>query len=179
MLDNQLIALVISAIMAGKDIAGIPDIIVAQSFQPTQEGANSQPTAYLFKIGDNRFGYPSRKDVWDTENEIMVHTEIQQYKTTFQISALATQYPATPSAYTASDILNRIAYILQSSITVATFEAEGLGIERISNIRNPYFENDKGRNQASPSMDFVLTHKQIITSTTPILQTTEFNVIKV
>ncbi len=176
MKDNELIALIISTIISQEAIANIPGLPIKQAFQPTQQGVNKVPTAYLHKIGDKRYGYVDRRDVWDSINLVMVHQELQQYETTFQISTLATQDPKTPAAYTASDILNLIAYILQSSTTITILEQQGIGILRVMDIRNPYFKDDKGRNEASPSFDFILTHKQIILSTVPIVSKTEFNI---
>lgn len=179
MLDNQLIALTISTIIAGESVANIPGLPIKQAFQPTLQGVNNQPTAYMYKVGDRRVGSPQRSDLWDNDIPAMVHTELQQYATTFQISALATQDPKNTNAYTASDILNLIAYILQSSVAIATFEANGVGIQRIMDVRNPYFLDDRQQNEASPSLDFILTHKQIITSTTPIITETEFQILTV
>ncbi len=179
MFDNQLIALIISTLIAGEAVADIPNTPILQAFQPTQQGVNVDPTLYLFKVGDRRFGWVERKDVWDEGAMVMRHQETQQYETTFQISALATQNPKTPNAYTASDILNLAAYILQSADAIATLEAQGVGILRVTDVRNPYFSNDKQRNQASPSFDFTLTHKQVILSLVPIVTTTEFNIKRV
>jgi hypothetical protein len=179
MTDNQLFALIINQINLMKTAAGIPDVIVKQSFQPTQQGVNTKPTAYLHKIGDNRYGYPAWSEVWDADTNTMIHGDAQQYQTTFQMSALAIQDPAVPSNFTAADILNRIAYILQSQPTVAAFEAQGVGILRVTDVRNPYFMDDKGRNEASPSFDFILTHKLIIMSTSPIITKTELNIIEI
>ncbi len=179
MLDNTLFALIISTIISGEETAGISGTPIKQAFQPTNQGINSIPTAYLYKIGDRRYGYPYRTNIWDADSQTMVTQDIQQYETTFQISALATQDPKNPTQYTASDILNLIAYILQNSTTIAIFEAQGVGIERVMDVRNPYFLDDKQRYQASPSFDFILTHKQIVTSTAPILQDTELNILTV
>ncbi len=173
MLDNQLIALIISTIIGQEAIAGIPGTPIKQAFQPTQQGANTQPTAYLHKIHDKRYGFRRSEDIWDPVNKIMGHEETQQYETMFQISTLSTQDPANVSQYTASDILNLIAYILQSATTIVILQSNSVGIERISDVRNPYFKDDRDRFEASPSMDFTLTHKQIITSTVPILTKTE------
>jgi hypothetical protein len=179
MTDNQLFALITSQINLMKVAAGIPDIVVLQAFQPTQQGVKTVPAAYIYKISDNRYGYPEWTEVWDEDSETMIHSDSQQYQTTFQFSALATQDPTTPSAFTAADILNRIAYILQSQPTVAAFEAQSVGILRVTDIRNPYFKDDRARNEASPSFDFVLTHKQINLSITPIITTTELNVLSI
>lgn len=179
MQDNALFTLIISLINSMKADVGLSEVQIAQSYQPTQQGVNTKPTAYLFKIGDKRYGYPAFQEIWDADSETMIHKTTQQYETTFQISALAIQNPKTPSAPTASDILNLIAYILQSSTIVAAFEAQDVGILRVTDVRNPYFQDDKGRNEASPSFDFVLTHKQIILSTSPVITETELNIIEI
>ncbi len=179
MLDNALIALLINVIIAGESAANIAGTPVKQAFQPTAQGANSQPTAYLYKLGDRRVGYVARTDVWDTVDSVMVHTETQQYMTTFQVSALAQQNPATPTQYTASDILNLVAGILQSEDTVAALEAQDVGILHIGEVRNPYFQDDYQRNEASPSMDITLCHKQVIVTQTPVVSEYEFQIIEV
>jgi hypothetical protein len=179
MLDNQLIALVIQAILAGESAAGIAGTPIKQAFQPTAQGANSQPTAYLYKLYDHRVGFVARTDVWDKTNGFMVHTETQAYTTAFQISTLATQDPNTPTQYTASDILNLIASILQSSVTVATLEAQDVGILHIDEVRNPYFLDDRQRNEAAPSLDFTLAHKQVITTRSPIIGEYQYRILEV
>ncbi len=177
MFDNQLIILIRSTIIAGEAAAGIPGTPIKAAWQPTQQGINKEPTAYLYKVGDRRVGYPKQGYTWDAESETMISRTLQQYETTFQISALATQDPNNISAYTASDILNLIAFILQSDTTVSTFEAQGVGILRVTDIRNPYFSDDRQRGEASPSFDFTLTHKQIVLSTSPIISETELNIL--
>src|SRR4051794_18389311 len=114
-LDNQLFALIISTLVAGEAAAGITGTPIKQAFQPTQQGVNTAPTAYIYKIGDARLGSPAKKDQYNSDTNRMVHTETQQYESTFQINTLASQNPNTPERYTASDILNLISYILQSS----------------------------------------------------------------
>jgi hypothetical protein len=179
MLDNQLIALIISTLVAGETTAGITGTPIAQAFQPTQQGVNTEPTAFIYKVGDHRYGFLARSDVYDSGTERIVHTETQQYETTFQLSALSIQNPATPSQYTASDICNLMASIIQSEAAVATLQAQGVGVERVTNVRNPYFLDDHDRYEASPSFDVVLTHKQIITSVTPALISEELDIITV
>lgn len=179
MLDNQLIALIISTLTAGEAAAGITGTPIKQAFQPTQQGVNTGPTAYLYKIGDARIGSPARKDEYNSSTNRMVHTEMQQYESTFQISTLATQNPSTSEKYTASDILNLISYILQSSDTIAALEAQGVGILRVRMLTNPYFTDDRQRNEASPALEFVLTHKQTITTNVPAVRTVEARILTV
>jgi hypothetical protein len=181
MLDNQIIALIIQILLAGEATAGIPGTPIKQAFQPTMQGVNTQPTAYIYKVGDHRYGFTRRVDEWDTDDEVIKHIEIQQYETTFQLSALATQNPSTPNQYTASDICNLCASILASSVAIQTLETQSppMGIQKISNARNPYFLDDFQQNEANPSFDFVISHKQVIKSTTPIITTTDIGLYEV
>lgn len=180
MRDNELIAILRSTIIAQEAIAGIEDTPIKQAFQPTNQGVNTVPTAYLQKIGnDRRVGSPMRSDEWNTDLDVMIHTEIQQYESTFQISTLATQNPATPEKYTASDILNLIAYILQSENTIVALNEAGIGILKASDTRNPYFIDDRARFEANPSFDFTLTHKQIISNINRVLKATELQILPV
>lgn len=179
MLDNPLISLIRQTIIALEASAGISGTPIKQAFQPTQQGVNTQPTAYLYKIGDKRIGTPLRSDKWDSVNSVMTHTETQIYETTFQLSVLATQDPANTSQYTASDITNLTAHIMQSDAALAAFRAQDIGVLRVMEVRNPYFSDDRGRFEASPSFDFILTHKQVIVTTTPIIQATELQILNV
>lgn len=180
MKDNQLIKLIFDVLEGQQAISGIPDIEFAQAYQPTQQGVNSVSTAYLFKVGDVRIGLPLCEDKWDTDTQIMVHTETQVYQTTFQLSALSIQDPTIGEAQlTASDIVNACAYIMQSQATVEQLIAADVGILNVKEIRNPYFVDDHENFEANPSFDFTLTHKQIVISNGRVLQSTEFQVLTV
>lgn len=170
MLDNQLIALILQVLNAGSTSAGAAGLLIKQAYQPTNQGANSAPTAYLHKLFDERIGSPYRSDKWDAVHSVMVHMETEQYGTHFQLSSLATQSPSDVNSLTASDILNSCAYILQSDSAIQAFQAVGVGIQRITNVTNTPFLDDKNRWEYQPSFDFIMTHKQTITTTTPILE---------
>ena len=170
MTDNELIRLFLPIINAGLVADGFVQVKVQQSNQPTMQGINTNPTVYFYKIGDRRFGWRKGEDVWDTINSIMVHTELQYYETTFQISALVLQSPKNPSQYTASDLVNEVAAILQSDNTIQTLEAQSVGILRVTDVRNPYFMDDRDNFEASPSFDFTLTHQQIRISGDPVIE---------
>ncbi len=251
MLDNQLFTLIVTTLRYGLKGLGQGNIPILQSFQPTQQGVNTIPTAYLYKIGDRRRGFPLVSDVWAPSTACsfqasmlgnlmtvsgvttgalsigqtvtgagvpegvvinafgvatngligtyvlntqglnitveamtssgggLIHTETEQYETTFQISALATQDPSNINSLTASDILNYIAGILQSRATIATFEAQGVGILNVQDVRNPYFKDDRDLNEASPNFDFTLTHKNAIVTTMPIISSETIQILQV
>lgn len=183
MLDNVLIAEIITLFKNG--FATINSLVpiapaVKQSFQPVQQGANSKPTIYLYKIGDDeRMGYPYRESYWDKDANQEIYTELQQYASKFQASCWATQNPADINSLTASDYANYATYIMQSAATINALEAIGCGIFNISRVRNPPFSDDRQRFEFASSFDFVITHKQIITLTTPVITETVLQILEV
>jgi hypothetical protein len=179
MLDNQLISLIKSTLQTGLTAIGQGSIVVKQAYQPTQQGTNISPTLYLSKIMDMRFGAVERTHEWDADNLIEVYTETQRYITTFQVNALATQNPSNTASLTASDIVNYAAAVLESLGTIQLLRAQGVGIFKIGQIRNPYFKDERDRFEASPSFDFVLSHNQVIVSQQPIITETELQVLRV
>lgn len=185
MLDNQLFTLLIAIIEAAEPGAGIPNVAgqpgvpVYQSYQPQQQGVPTGPAAFLHIINHHRYGYPEKTDRWEppvppAEDGRMIHRETQILETMFQLDALATQDPNAPNQYTASDIVKLMSYIMQSDETLRQLRAAGVGIERITDVRNPQLVDDRDRFEASPSFDFVLTHKLIVESDVPVLQSEEF-----
>jgi hypothetical protein len=170
MTDNQFIQLFLPIIQAGLVTDGFLDVIVKAANQPTQQGVNSGPTVYFYKIATKRYGFLGRRDVWDTGSGTMTHTESQYYETTFQVSALVRQFPITPNQYTAGDLINEVASIMQSDDTRAILNASGVGILRIQDIPNPYFVDDRDQFEASPSIEFVLTSQAFRVKTDPRIE---------
>ena len=159
MTDNQLIRLFLPIINAGLLADGYDNVEVKQNYQPTQQGPNTDPTVYFFKVNSRRYGFLGRWDKWDSINNKMVHTEAQYMESTFQVSTLVRQSPYKPNAYTAADLANEVASIMQSDNTRDILNNSGVGILRITDIRNPYFVDDKDQFEASPSFDFTLTYE--------------------
>lgn len=156
-----------------------PFVSIKQSYQPRIEGANSGPTLYLSKIMDKRIGSPEQRQEWDKDRKQEFNTYRQQYETTFQITAWCAQNPSVTNSITAGDILNAAAKVLQCMPTVALLESKDVGILRIGDIRNLYIVDDREQFEATPSFDFVLTHKQTIVSATPYVTKTDVLVVSV
>lgn len=163
MLDNDLIRKFLPIVNAGLIARGYTGVTTKQSNQPTQQGAMITPTVYFYKLYDKRFGWVKRDDFWDADLQVMRHRETQNYETTFQFSAMA-----VTNDYTASDLINSVAQIMQSYDTIETLTAQSVGILRITDVRNPYFTDDRDRFEAFPSFDITFNHQQSFTATVPI-----------
>ncbi len=163
--DNTLIQLFLPIIQSGLVADGFNNVIVQQANQPTQQGIPTGPTVYFYKLHDKRFGYLGRLDKWVSS---MVHTESQYYETTYRVQALVLQNVRNPG-YTAADLANEVACIMQSDTTRATLNAQGVGILRVMDISNPYFTDDRDNFEALPSFEFTLLYLNDRISTTPIV----------
>lgn len=177
--EKQLFEATRSALIAGFARLGISGLQVKQAWQPTQQGTPTDPAIFLTLVSHNRYGYPSRTSRFDEDEQKEYFTETQVYQTMFQINALAAQNPADTQQLTAGDLVNSAAYIMQSDATLTTFRAAGFGLERVTQVRNPKFQDDRDRFEASPSFDFVMTHKQIVTTEIDVLQSTELQIFDV
>ncbi len=162
MLDNELFKLIIGTMTPQLQAAGIPGVPIAQADQPTQQGITTEPAAWLHKLGDTEQGFPEKSYHFDSTSGKEIYTQKQVYKTGFQLSALATQDPSNTTQFTASDILNIMSMVLQSDVTIKAFSDVGVGILDIKDIPNPYFQDDRGRYEASPNLSFSLTHTRTL-----------------
>lgn len=179
MTDNQLIQVIISILEKGLIQYNQVDTLVRQAFQPTKQGVYTQNTLFFYKVGDIRYGFLKRSDIYDEATDLFIHTETQKYESTFQINALAIQNPANINNPTASDLVNLASGIMQSDYARGVLKASNIGIIRVTDIRNPYFADDKDRFEASPSFDFTLTYDRVLTSATPAVNTTDYQIISV
>jgi hypothetical protein len=172
MTDNQLLALLATQLNAAVALAGWmytpPGSTVAlpypvlQKEQPTQEGIPYSPAVYFEKLFDIPFGFAGVANSFDSETSVMTQTETQNYETTIQISALVIQQPSDLSIPTASDVVNYLKRYMTSRAQLAAWTSQGVNILRPLRVENPYFEDDRHRNEAMPSFDLVFTHQNAI-----------------
>lgn len=179
--EKQLFKIIGDILVAGFAASSSPvnPIDVKQAAQPTQQGIPTGPTIFMTKLPDYRYGSRGMQDTWDEDAQKKFHTETQQYESTFQLNCLATQNPADLEQPGAIDILNYAAYIMQSDATIRTLRSSGIGIERVTQVRQIAFKDDRDQFEYSPSFDFVLTHKQIVTSEIDVLQSVEFDILPI
>lgn len=144
-----------------------------RSYNPTQQGAPDDGIVVLHRLGSKRYGSPRRASHWDGDSEVF--TETQLYETTFQVDGLMIENPvtATASTVTTVDIVQSVAEYLQSYDGLAALRAAGLSILRITDIRLTYITDDRNRDEAAPSFDFVLLHESVTIAETPYIQTFE------
>jgi hypothetical protein len=165
MTDKELFALLITTLQTGLTAQSL-SVGIQQNYQPTQEGAPSGPTIFLQKIGDHRYGFPSRVVAYSSPG-VSTLTETQLYESRFQFDALAIQDPSDTSGPTASDLLNWAAMIFQGEAAIATLAANQVGVLRVTDIRQPFFRDEKERFEASPSFDLIVRYPRVMVTSIP------------
>lgn len=182
MTDMQLFTAVLAvldaAIAADASLSAL-GLVAARNYQPRQQGANSAPTLYFVKLFDHRYGWTQKKDVYNAGSGEFDHTEGQQYEVTLQFMANVPQDPSNPSRLSESDVLSAACAIMQSDSTIFALRAQGIGVQRVTDVRNPYIVDDRDRFAAMPSFDVVLTHNRTQVSTTPAVSTYELHISRV
>lgn len=132
---------------------GLSTVSVLASYQPTSQGVE-RDSIYFFRVGDPRVGWQGR--AYDPATGIRVERQI--IESTFQFGALVKK----DSAFEADDLLGKTAMIIQSLSFIDECQLSGIGVQRIPDMRTPYFKNEKGQFEQSPSFDVVFSHQQTI-----------------
>ncbi len=167
MKDNDLITYFSAQLEAAIALAGW-DVVVLQSYQPTQEGVPSKPTVIFEKLSDHEYGWPmSSEYVLESLTPPPGQTlpDFSQYdkqwvESTFQVSALSIQDVNDLTIPTPSDIAHQLKLYMNARQTIWKFAQSGVSILRVTDIRNPKFEDDRDLFEANPNFDVVLQHKR-------------------
>jgi hypothetical protein len=170
--DNDVWALICDAIRTGMAERGL-DVVVQQSYQPTQQGVPTKNTIALHAIDGARYGFPEDECFYDADQDAVIRRQSYWLTRSYQVDALAIQNPATLGSPTAFDLLEAASYIMQNFSVVEYLRVNGIGILRVQPLRVSYFLDDKGRHEQKPSFDFTLSYRQEILSTAePITKVT-------
>ena len=183
--DFDIADLIRSVLKRGMASMGLGSVTVKQQYQPRQVGIEEGPTLYFFKVVSPRYGYPSRKDRYNSDSNTFAHQETIWRTPTYQVSgySIRTQmrfkdwgfapgknnfnrgnFSSTLPLLTASDIVERAADVLQTSSTRLALLERNVGIIRITDVRESYFTNERRRYEQNPSFDFQLSYRHTITT---------------
>lgn len=173
MTDNDIIKAFLPLLKAGLTANGITADVL-QSYQPTMQGARTIDSIYFFKIDDARIGSPGHSSAYNGTTELMDETDTQLHEAVFQFSAWVRQ--TTTSTTTAQDLLTTVALIMQTRPFIEAMKALGIGVLRVTELRNPYFKDDRDQYQTSPSFDVSFSYNRSIAWTDDALASIEFNV---
>ena len=163
--DNDVLAILISAFETGLAANGFTAPEVAQSYQTTHQGINDVPTWYIHRVTSNRYGFQGSRQAYNEVTGLYDVTESWLLERTYQISTYKNQSTSNPTETTAFDMADIAAGVAQSQAFRDTLKANGIGIYRITSVRENYFSDESNENELSTNFDFTIQYCREITST--------------
>lgn len=157
--EKALRILIVRELTLGLQRAGIALPVIAGN-QPTTQG-REDAGIYFFPISDAAIGWQGRSYATNTL-PLMPMTDTQTVETAFQVEALVPDEPNDLNQVTALDALHVARMVIGSLPFVEAVRADGVGVQRATNVRIPYFTNDRDQFEMSPSFDFTVSHKRAI-----------------
>jgi hypothetical protein len=173
--DNTLFDLVANTLDAASALAGWNYLTVARD-QPSPQGAVTAGTIYLERQFDDRYGWAASNDVYNPPNPdtppnpqgTYTKNELQWIEAHFQVSAMVIQNPSDLTVPTALDVVRYLAqYMNHRTIVKSLIRSSGVGILRVSTVRNPWDKDDRDIFEATPSFDLIVPYQSNIAFTIP------------
>lgn len=150
--------------------AGSIDGTVAQSYNPTQQGAPLKPVVLFARLGlARRYGFQGTKYAFDMGSDPPTFTKTESWflNARYQISVLLNQDVVAAGTLNAYDVLDLCAGVLQSRETIDAFKAAGLAVLRVTDIQNVRSLDDSDRWTLDPSFDLIVVYQNTLTTTVP------------
>lgn len=143
--------------------------------QPQQEGRPSEPTVYIDKVQDLRYGWRKSSSAWDEPAGQQTLRELQPMETTLQLT-FQQDASTDPAAATASDVCNMVASACQSERFIQAIKPYGAQVLRVGQVRNLPYKNDHDQWEFVPSFDLVIKHTMEYQDNVPVAVSFELNV---
>jgi len=168
-----------SQLSAVLSAAGMGAVNLVNSFMPDQQGAPDYPLALFYPVTSKRYGYQKKTDTFNEDDEDFDHTESWILERTIQVSAWVKQDPADLAQMTSFDVVNAIAGFLMSEPFRLSLLASGIGIIRITDIRQTQFKDEHEQYVENPSFDFTVNYMQTLEMKVPTISDITDTIIRV
>lgn len=136
---------------------------MVQTHQPAVAGVETDPTWYIQKLTGLQYGYQGRLKARDSQTGVFNVAEQKVKIRTFQISALRLEDPDNEVLFSAFDMLDLAATVAQSRpFADKLMKNYCIGIERVSEVREPYFYDDTDGSETDPNFDFTISYSTVV-----------------
>ncbi|MCG3462678.1 hypothetical protein L7G72_12595 [Xenorhabdus bovienii] len=157
MTDNEVYVVIRDQLLKQLAEANITIPVVA-GFQSTKQGREDSFVMF-FPIEEAAHGWQARN--YNIVGRDANHRETQLVEKTLQVQGVGAH-----DTFTANDITATVRMIINSLPFVEALRKQGIGVQRAGNLRTPFFINDQGNYEMSPSFDVKITHPRVITPNT-------------
>jgi hypothetical protein len=178
--DDQVITILRSTLLQGFSDQNLSfEIDVEQAYQVIDDNADSQTTVYIHKLDGNNMGWPGTRQVFNEATDQYDTITTFQGQVTYQFSAFTLRDPLESNYMSANNILELTFRIMQTPSTVATLQLSNISMQRIMNISQAYFDDDRKLFEQSPTFQVVLSYEQTIGGTVPKAYPVELSINRV
>lgn len=118
----------------------------------------------FFNVVEGGHGWQGRR--YNPIDDNANHVEVQKAEKTIQVQGFCDD----SSGLTALDLTATVRMIVNSLPFVEALKKSGVGIQRASAVRTPFFENDRGDYEMNPSFDFKVTFDRSIKPKTSVIR---------
>lgn len=129
------------------------------------DGENPGPCVYVYEVISKNHGFRHTRNAPQLDMKVAVE-ELQYRETMYQMWGYS---PPESEGLTTSDIVGMAAMAMQSERLLAALKAQGIGVLRVTDIRNPIRTNEFERFEANPMFDVTISHRVSVTDVAPAL----------
>lgn len=137
---------------------------VIAGFPPNKQG-RVDDGIYFFLIGRIKHGWQGRMYVDDGDDLINHESQINGYQ--FQFQAFVEDNGLSDGQLLAEDVLATVRGVMQSIKFVDLMQAQGIGVQRATDILSPNFVNDRDNFEHNPNFTIIFSHLRTIHIKTP------------
>lgn len=165
--DNALFTVVRDTLTRGLTARNFTAFNVWQNYQPEQQAMSDQPTLYIYKTSDTRYGYPGRREEYDRDAQVMRRIDTEIMIATFQITAALIYETENPEATTPADLLKAAASVANSPEFQTAIQASGANVVRIGQLTNRTTSTDYAGFDQQPYFEIEINHTDIFITEIP------------
>ena len=169
--ENDIWRIVVELVRSGV-AADHPGVQVKRVYQQATQSAGDGPLVTLYRIGNRKVGALGKAEKWQRDEQVMQQTETWRQELTIQAGAIVPQSKDAP-AFTGADVLELLAVFLHGDAALARLAKEGVGILKITDIREIPFRDDADQFSINVNFDFTLTYTQSRIRTIPVFESEE------
>lgn len=129
-----------------------------------QKSTGRDDGVYFFLVNDGKRGWQSRKY---PNMEKLVESQIAEKM--YQFYTLISD----ETKGTANDVINVVRMTLASLPMVEDLQAQGIGVQRPTDVLNPVFVNDRDQYDSNPNFTIIFTHTRNLELNVPFTSVVE------
>lgn len=177
--DNSIAILFRKMMLSMLAEQGRGDVLVADSFQPDNQGRIEGAVLYYVELMDVPYAAQTTKTTTNASTGETVTTSVQNWRVTYQVQGFAPIDNNDMGSMRPTDLVKLAVMLINSPIFRAELQRNEMGLEKITALNTTQFTNDRDQFESGPTFDFTLSYKRRIIQRTHALKSTELAIHRI